>query len=168
MEKDGIPYTGFLYAGLMIDAQGKPKALEFNCRMGDPETQPILMRLKSDLLEVLGAAIDCKLDTLELQWDRRTALGVVVAAHGYPDAPRKGDAINGLPLEADDAMVFHAGTALDADGVLRTSGGRVLCVTALADNVRQAQQRAYDVARGIYFDGAQYRRDIGHRAVRST
>ena len=168
MEKDGIPYTGFLYAGLMIDAQGKPKALEFNCRMGDPETQPILMRLKSDLLEVLGAAIDCKLDTLELQWDRRTALGVVVAAHGYPDAPRKGDAINGLPPEADDAVVFHAGTALDADGVLRTSGGRVLCVTALAENVRQAQQRAYDVARGIYFDGAQYRRDIGHRAVRST
>ena len=168
MEKDGIPYTGFLYAGLMIDAQGRTKALEFNCRMGDPETQPILMRLKSDLLEVLGAAIDCKLDTLELQWDRRTALGVVMAAHGYPEHPRKGDAINGLPAEADDAMVFHAGTALDADGVLRTSGGRVLCVTVLADNVRQAQQRAYDVARGIYFDGAQYRRDIGHRAVRST
>ena len=168
MEKDGIPYTGFLYAGLMIDAQGRPKALEFNCRMGDPETQPILMRLKSDLLEVLAAAIDGKLDALELQWDRRTALGVVMAAHGYPDQPRKGDAINGLPPEADDAMVFHAGTALDEAGVLRTSGGRVLCVTVLADNVRQAQQRAYDVARGIYFDGAQYRRDIGHRAVRST
>ncbi len=168
MEKDGIPYTGFLYAGLMIDAQGRPKALEFNCRMGDPETQPILMRLKSDLLEVLAAAIDGKLDTLELQWDRRTALGVVMAAHGYPDAPRKGDAINGLPQDADDAMVFHAGTVLDEDGVLRTSGGRVLCVTVLADNVRQAQQRAYDVARGVFFDGAQYRRDIGHRAVRST
>ena len=168
MEKDGIPYTGFLYAGLMIDAQGRPKALEFNCRMGDPETQPILMRLKSDLLEVLAAAIDGKLDALELQWDRRTALGVVMAAHGYPDAPRKGDAINGLPPEADDAMVFHAGTVLDEDGVLRTSGGRVLCVTVLADNVRQAQQRAYDVARGIHFDGVQYRRDIGHRAVRST
>ena len=168
MEKDGIPYTGFLYAGLMIDAQGRPKALEFNCRMGDPETQPILMRLKSDLLEVLAAAIDGKLDALELQWDRRTALGVVMAAHGYPDAPRKGDAINGLPPEADDAMVFHAGTVLDEDGVLRTSGGRVLCVTVLADNVRQAQQRAYYVARGIHFDGVQYRRDIGHRAVRST
>ena len=168
MEKDGIPYTGFLYAGLMIDAQGRPKTLEFNCRMGDPETQPILMRLKSDLLEVLAAAIDGKLDALELQWDRRTALGVVMAAHGYPDQPRKGDAINGLPPEADDAMVFHAGTALDEAGVLRTSGGRVLCVTVLADNVRQAQQRAYDVARGIHFDGVQYRRDIGHRAVRST
>ena len=168
MEKDGIPYTGFLYAGLMIDAQGRPKALEFNCRMGDPETQPILMRLKSDLLEVLAAAIDGKLDALELQWDRRTALGVVMAAHGYPDQPRKGDAMNGLPPEADDAMVFHAGTALDEAGVLRTSGGRVLCVTVLADNVRQAQQRAYDVARGIHFDGVQYRRDIGHRAVRST
>ena len=152
----------------MIDAQGKPKALEFHCRMGDPETQPILMRLKSDLLEVLGAAIDGKLDAVELDWDRRTALGVVMAAHGYPDAPRKGDAIGGLRPDADDAMVFHAGTALDADGVLRTSGGRVLCVTVLADNVRQAQQRAYDVARGIHFDGAQYRRDIGHRAVRST
>ena len=163
MEKDGIPYTGFLYAGLMIDAQGRPKALEFNCRMGDPETQPILMRL-----EVLAAAIDGKLDALELQWDRRTALGVVMAAHGYPDQPRKGDAINGLPPEADDAMVFHAGTVLDEAGVLRTSGGRVLCVTVLADNVRQAQQRAYDVARGIHFDGVQYRRDIGHRAVRST
>ena len=168
MEKDGIPYTGFLYAGLMIDGEGHPKTLEFNCRMGDPETQPILMRLKSDLLEVLAAAIDGKLDALELQWDRRTALGVVMAAHGYPDAPRKGDAINGLPPEADDAMVFHAGTVLDEDGVLRTSGGRVLCVTVLADNVRQAQQRAYDVARGIHFDGVQYRRDIGHRAVRST
>ena len=167
MEKDGIPYTGFLYAGLMIDAQGRPKALEFNCRMGDPETQPILMRLKSDLLEVLAAAIDGKLDALELQWDRRTALGVVMAAHGYPDQPRKGDAINGLPPEADDAMVFHAGTALDEAGVLRTSGGRVLCVTVLADNVRQAQQRAYDVARGIHFDGAQYRHDIGFRALKS-
>ena len=168
MEKDGIPYTCFLYAGLMIDAQGRPKTLEFNCRMGDPETQPILMRLKSDLLELLAAAIDGKLDAVELQWDRRTALGVVMAAHGYPDAPRKGDAITGLPQEADDAVVFHAGTALGADGVLRTSGGRVLCVTALADNVRQAQQRAYDVARGIYFDGAQYRRDIGHRAIKNA
>jgi len=166
MEKDGIPYTGFLYAGLMIDAQGHAKTLEFNCRMGDPETQPILMRLKSDLFELLGAAIDGKLDQTELQWDRRTALGVVMAAHGYPEAPRKGDAIQGLPQDQDDAMVFHAGTVLE-DGVVRTSGGRVLCVTVLGDNVRQAQQRAYDVARGIHFDGAQYRRDIGHRAIKN-
>ncbi len=165
MEKDGIPYTGFLYAGLMIDAKGHPKTLEFNCRMGDPETQPIMMRLKSDLLEVLGAAVDGKLDQMELQWDRRTALGVVMAAHGYPEAPRKGDAITGLPAETDDAVVFHAGTQLK-DGVVSVTGGRVLCVTVLADSVRQAQQRAYDVARGIHFDGAQYRRDIGHRAVK--
>ena len=167
MEKDGIPYTGFLYAGLMIDAQGHPKTLEFNCRMGDPETQPILMRLKSDLVEVLGAAVDGRLDQVDLQWDRRTALGVVMAAHGYPDSPRKGDAIAGLPQDEDDAMVFHAGTQLEG-GVLRTSGGRVLCVTVLADNVKQAQQRVYDMARGIYFDGAQYRRDIGYRAVKGS
>ena len=166
MEKDGIPFTGFLYAGLMIDAQGRPKTLEFNCRMGDPETQPIMMRLKSDLLDLLGAAIDGKLDQVDLQWDRRPALGVVMAAHGYPEDPRKGDAITGLPPEADDAMVFHAGTVLE-DGVVRTSGGRVLCVTVLADSVRLAQQRAYDVARGIHFDGAQYRRDIGYRAIKN-
>ena len=166
MEKDGIPYTGFLYAGLMIDAKGHPKTLEFNCRMGDPETQPIFMRLKSDLVDVMNAAVDGKLDQLELQWDRRTALGVVMAAYGYPESPRKGDAITGIAPEADDAMVFHAGTQLQ-DGVLRTSGGRVLCVTALGDNVRQAQQRAYDVARSIHFDGAQYRHDIGHRAVKN-
>ena len=167
MEKDGIPYTGFLYAGLMIDKDGHPKTLEFNCRMGDPETQPILMRLKSDLVELLVAAVEARLEQVELQWDRRTALGVVVAAHGYPEAPRKGDTITGLPAEADDAVVFHAGTQLDEDGTLRVSGGRVLCVTALADNVRQAQARAYDVLRGIHIDGAQYRRDIGHRAVKS-
>lgn len=166
MEKDGIPYTGFLYAGLMIDAKGHPKTLEFNCRMGDPETQPIFMRLKSDLVDVMNAAVDGKLDQLELQWDRRTALGVVMAAYGYPENPRKGDVITGIAPEADDAMVFHAGTHLQ-DGVLRTSGGRVLCVTALGDNVRQAQQRAYDVARSIHFDGAQYRHDIGHRAVKN-
>ncbi|WP_295856466.1 phosphoribosylamine--glycine ligase [uncultured Xylophilus sp.] len=165
MEKDGIPYTGFLYAGLMIDAQGKPKTLEFNCRMGDPETQPIMMRLKSDLSDVLLAGAEMRLDQIELQWDRRVALGVVMAAHGYPLDPRKGDVVTGLPADQDDAMVFHAGTVLE-DGVVRTSGGRVLCVTVLADNVRQAQQRAYDVARGIHFDGAQYRRDIGFRAVK--
>ena len=167
MEKDGLPYTGFLYAGLMIDAQGRPKTLEFNCRMGDPETQPILMRLKTDLSDVLAAAIDGKLDQLELQWDRRTALGVVMAAHGYPLSPRKGDAITGLPADAADVMVFHAGTELK-DGVVTTSGGRVLCVTVLADNVKQAQQMAYDAARRIHFDGAQYRRDIGHRAAKSA
>ena len=168
MEKDGIPYTGFLYAGLMIDAKGHPKTLEFNCRMGDPETQPILMRLKSDFFDLLGAGIDGKLDQVELEWDRRPALGVVLAAHGYPEDPRKGDAIAGLPPETEDAMVFHAGTVLDEAGVPRTSGGRVLCVTALGDSVKQAQQRAYDVARGIYFDGAQLRRDIGHRAIKNA
>ncbi len=168
MEKDGIPFTGFLYAGLMIDDQGRPKTLEFNCRMGDPETQPILMRLKSDFFDLLGAGIDGKLDQVELEWDRRPALGVVLAAHGYPEDPRKGDAIAGLPPETEDAMVFHAGTVLDEAGVPRTSGGRVLCVTALGDSVKQAQQRAYDVARGIYFDGAQLRRDIGHRAIKNA
>ncbi|MGR4870151.1 phosphoribosylamine--glycine ligase [Variovorax sp. LARHSF232] len=164
MEKDGIPFTGFLYAGLMIDAQGHPKTLEFNCRMGDPETQPIMMRLKSDLFEVFWHATDGTLDQIELQWDRHTAMGVVMAAHGYPLSPRKGDRIIGIPAETPDAVVFHAGTSLES-GELRTSGGRVLCVTVLADGVKQAQQRAYEVASKIHFDGAQYRKDIGHRAV---
>jgi len=164
MEKDGIPYTGFLYAGLMIDAGGHPKTLEFNCRMGDPETQPIMMRLKSDLFEVLWHATDGTLDKVELEWDRRVALGVVMAAHDYPLAPRKGDPITGLPPEAPDAVVFHAGTTLVGDQ-LQTSGGRVLCVTVLADSVKQAQQRAYPIAARVRFDGAQYRKDIGHRAV---
>jgi phosphoribosylamine--glycine ligase len=164
MEKDGIPYTGFLYAGLMIDATGHPKTLEFNCRMGDPETQPIMMRLKSDLFEVFWHATDGTLDQVELQWDRRVALGVVMAAHGYPLSPRKGDRITGIPAEAPDAVVFHAGTTLD-NGELKTSGGRVLCVTVLADSVKQAQQRAYEVAARVSFDGAQYRKDIGFRAV---
>ena len=169
MEKDGIPYSGFLYAGLMIDAQGAPKTLEFNCRLGDPETQPIMMRLKTDLLEVLLAATEAgehgQLDKIELEWDRRTALGVVMAAHGYPATPRKGDAVTGLPKEAPDAMVFHAGTT-GKDGNTVTAGGRVLCVTVLADNARLAQQRAYEVAAGIRFDGMQYRTDIGHRALK--
>ena len=169
MEKDGIPFTGFLYAGLMIDAQGHPKTLEFNCRMGDPETQPILMRLKTDLVDVMWAATEPgphgKLDEVELQWDRRTALGVVLAAPGYPAQPRKGDLITGIPKDSDDAAVFHAGTTLQ-DGKLLTSGGRVLCVTALADSVRQAQHRVYEVTHGIHFDGMQYRTDIGHRAVK--
>jgi phosphoribosylamine--glycine ligase len=169
MEKDGIAYTGFLYAGLMIDAKGKPKTLEFNCRLGDPETQPLLMRLKSDLFEVLWAATEPgphgKLDTVDLEWDRRIALGVVLAAHGYPLSPRKGDAITGLPEATADAVVFHAGTERQGDATL-TSGGRVLCVTVLAEKVKLAQQRAYEVVRGIQFDGMQYRRDIGHRAVK--
>ncbi|WP_332815783.1 phosphoribosylamine--glycine ligase [Ramlibacter sp.] len=164
MAADGVPYTGFLYAGLMVDREGRIRTLEFNCRMGDPETQPILMRLKSDLYEVLMAATGGTLDQVDLQWDRRTALGVVMAAGGYPLDPRKGDAISGLPRETADTMVFHAGTAMK-DGRLVTSGGRVLCVTALADSVRAAQQRAYQAVQGIRFEGAQYRRDIGHRAA---
>jgi phosphoribosylamine--glycine ligase len=166
MEKDGIPYTGFLYAGLMIDGNGRARTLEFNCRMGDPETQPIMMRLKSDLFDVMMAATSGALDQIELQWDRRTALGVVMAAAGYPLNPRKGDAISGLPAPSEDAMVFHAGT-VEKNGVPVTSGGRVLCVTALADSVKAAQQRAYEVAQGIKFDGAQFRSDIGFRAVRA-
>jgi phosphoribosylamine--glycine ligase len=166
MEKDGIPYTGFLYAGLMIDANGLPKTLEFNCRMGDPETQPIMMRLKTDLVEVMLAATSGKLDTLELEWDRRPALGVVMAAAGYPMNPRKGDVVTGLPHDEPDAMVFHAGTAA-VNGQTVTSGGRVLCVTVLADSVKQAQQKAYEVAKGIHFDGQQYRKDIGYRAIKS-
>ncbi len=165
MEKDGIPYTGFLYAGLMIDAQGKPKTLEFNCRMGDPETQPIMMRLKSDLFDVMMAATSEGLDKIELEWDRRVALGVVIAAAGYPMHPRKGDAIRGWPADSRDAMVFHAGTT-EQDCQVLTSGGRVLCVTALADSVKQAQQKAYELAQGIHFEGMQYRRDIGHRAIK--
>ncbi len=171
MEKDGIAFTGFLYAGLMIDAHGHPKTLEFNCRMGDPETQPILMRLKTDLVDVMMAATEPgphgRLDEVVLQWDRHTALGVVLAAHGYPLQPRKGDVITGLPKEVDDAMVFHAGTSLK-EGELVTTGGRVLCVTVLADNVKQAQQRAYEVTHGIHFDGMQYRTDIGHRGVKNS
>ena len=165
MEKDGIPYTGFLYAGLMIDKQGRLKTLEFNCRMGDPETQPIMLRLKSDLFDVLMAATAGTLDQVELQWDRRTALGVVMAAPGYPLSPRKGDVIEGVPRDADDAVVFHAGTTLQGKQLV-TSGGRVLCVTALADTVKAAQHRAYDIVQAIRFDGALYRKDIGHRAVR--
>lgn len=165
MARDGTPFTGFLYAGLMIDASGQPRTVEFNTRMGDPETQPIMMRLKSDLFEVLMHATDGTLDQAELQWDRRAALGVVMAAGGYPLSPRKGDAISGLPADAEDAMVFHAGTTLQ-DGQLLTSGGRVLCVTALGEAVRHAQQRAYQAAQSIQFDGKQYRQDIGHRAVK--
>ncbi|HEY8880962.1 MAG TPA: phosphoribosylamine--glycine ligase [Roseateles sp.] len=165
MAKDGHPFTGFLYAGLMIDDHGQPRTVEFNTRMGDPETQPIMMRLKSDLFELMMHATDGTLDQVELQWDRRVALGVVLAAEGYPLNPRKGDAITGLPADAEDGMVFHAGTA-EVDGKLVTSGGRVLCVTALGESARTAAQRAYELAAGIQFAGRQYRSDIGHRAIK--
>lgn len=165
MARDGHPFTGFLYAGLMIDEHGQPRTVEFNTRMGDPETQPIMMRMKSDLFELLMHATDGTLDQVELQWDRRVALGVVLAAEGYPLNPRKGDAIGGLPEDEDEAMVFHAGTSA-VDGKLLTSGGRVLCVTALGESVRTAAQRAYEIASGIEFAGRQYRSDIGHRALK--
>ena len=165
MAKDGAPFTGVLYAGLMIDAQGQPRTVEFNARLGDPEAQVILMRLKSDLFDLLMHATDATLDQAELQWDRRVALGVVMAAAGYPPSPRQGDAIIGLPGDSDDALVFHAGT-VERGGELVSAGGRVLCVTALGDSVKTAQQLAYEVLAGIHFDGAQWRRDIGHRAIR--
>ncbi|CAE6693749.1 phosphoribosylamine--glycine ligase [Candidatus Nitrotoga fabula] len=164
MEKEGTSYTGFLYAGLMIDAQGNVRVLEFNCRMGDPETQPIMMRLKSDLFVLLEHAINGTLDRVEAEWDSRAALGVVMAAANYPDAPRKGDVIAGLPNAMDDVHVFHAGTSMQ-DGKIVTNGGRVLCVTALGDDVNTAQRRAYEVARGIRFEGCQMRSDIGIRAI---
>jgi phosphoribosylamine--glycine ligase len=165
MEKDGIPYTGFLYAGLMITPDGNIKTLEFNCRMGDPETQPIMMRLKSDLFDLLYAAADGQMGEPELQWDRRVALGVVMAAEGYPLNPKKGAVIRGLPKEADDAVVFHAGTQLTY-GATMVSGGRVLCVTALAETVKAAQTRAYEALSTIKFDGMQFRTDIGFRAIK--
>ncbi|MCG5075811.1 phosphoribosylamine--glycine ligase [Paraburkholderia tagetis] len=164
MEKEGIRYTGFLYAGLMIDAQGNPKTLEFNCRMGDPETQPIMARLKGDFSKVVEHAIAGTLDQVELEWDRRTALGVVLAAYNYPDTPRKGDRISDIPAETDSSVTFHAGTQF-VDGKLVTSGGRVLCVVGLADTVRGAQNAAYETVNRIAFDGMQYRLDIGYRAA---
>ena len=165
MAQDGIPFSGFLYAGLMIDERGNPKTLEFNCRMGDPETQPIMARLKSDLLTVMEHAVNGTLDSIELQWDRRTALGVVMAAAGYPDAPRKGDVITGIPAESAECVTFHAGTTI-ADGKLKTAGGRVLCVVGLGDSVKMAQKIVYDAVDKIHFDGAQYRGDIGWRAIK--
>ena len=165
MKADGIPYTGFLYAGLMISPDGRIKTLEFNCRMGDPETQPIMARLESDLVDALDKAIDGKLDEVELKWDRRIALGVVLAAHQYPDTPRSGDRISGIPAPTNDQIVFHAGTKLH-DGNLLTSGGRVLCVVGLADTVKAAQQKAYSAVEQIHFDGMQYRKDIGFRAIK--
>ncbi len=165
MAKDGIPYTGFLYAGLMIDAEGNPKTLEFNCRMGDPETQPIMARLKTDLVSVMEHAVAGTLNDIELDWDRRTALGVVMAASGYPDAPRKNDVITGIPEETEDSMTFHAGTGLE-NKTLTTQGGRVLCVVGLGDSVRVAQKHAYEALDKIQFDGMQFRRDIGWRALK--
>ena len=165
MAKDGITFTGFLYAGLMIDDQGNPKTLEFNCRMGDPETQPIMARLKTDLVGIMEHAVNGTLDTIELEWDRRTALGVVLAAAGYPDAPRKGDVITGIAAETEDSVTFHAGTTLNGKQ-LTASGGRVLCVVGLGDSVKVAQKKAYDVIEHIHFDGAQFRRDIGWRALK--
>ncbi|WP_194727039.1 phosphoribosylamine--glycine ligase [Noviherbaspirillum malthae] len=165
MSKDGIPFSGFLYAGLMIDDKGNPKTLEFNCRMGDPETQPIMARLKTDLVTVMEHAVNGTLDQVELEWDRRTALGVVMAADGYPDAPRKGDVITGIPAETAECVTFHAGTTVK-DGKLTTSGGRVLCVVGLGDSVKMAQKHAYEAVDQIRFDGAQFRRDIGWRALK--
>ena len=167
MKKDGIPFTGFLYAGLMIDKDGNPKTLEFNCRMGDPETQPILSRLKSDLVHVMENAVNGTLDKVELEWDRRIALGVVLAAAGYPENPVKGSVITGIPKETENQFVFHAGTRLDGEGKLLTSGGRVLCVVGLADTMRMAQKTAYEAVESIHFDGVQYRHDIGWRALKS-
>jgi phosphoribosylamine--glycine ligase len=165
MAKDGTPYTGFLYAGLMIDKKGNPKTLEFNCRLGDPETQPIMLRLKSDLLTLVEHAIEGTLDKAAADWDRRSALCVVLAAANYPDEPRKGDEIRGLSKASEDCHVFHAGTRLEGKRVL-SNGGRVLGVTALGDSLKMAARRAYEAADGIRFDGMQFRKDIGHRALK--
>lgn len=163
---DGTPYTGFLYAGLMIDADGTPYVLEFNCRFGDPETQPIMMRMKSDLPILCLAALEGRLDQCRVDWDPRAALGVVLAAGGYPDSYAKGSPIHGLDqVRDDDVKVFHAGTALDADGRVVTNGGRVLCAVALGDTVAAAQKRAYQVVDMIRWDGMFCRRDIGYRAI---
>jgi phosphoribosylamine--glycine ligase len=165
MAQEGHPYTGFLYAGLMISPDGNVKTLEFNCRMGDPETQPIMLRMKSDLVALAEHAVNGTLDQAEVDWDRRTALGVVMASANYPDTPKLGDEITGLPSDLNDAHVFHAGTTLQGEQVL-TSGGRVLCVTALGETVKFAQQQAYQIVEGIQFKGAQYRTDIGYRAIK--
>jgi phosphoribosylamine---glycine ligase len=167
MAKDGTPYTGFLYAGLMIDKAGNPKTLEFNCRLGDPETQPILMRLKTDLVQLVEHALEGTLDKAAADWDRRTAIGVVLAAGGYPDDPRKGDEITGLPKADDDCRVFHAGTKLEGKRVV-SNGGRVLCVSALGDSLKMARTRAYEAVAPIHFEGMQYRKDIGHRALKKN
>ena len=165
MAKDGITFTGFLYAGLMIDDKGTPKTLEFNCRMGDPETQPIMARLKTDLVTVMEHAVNGTLDTVELEWDRRTAVGVVMAAAGYPDDTVKGTPIGDIPAETHDSVTFNAGTRIEGERLV-TNGGRVLCVVGLGDSVRMAQKQAYETVEKIHFDGAQYRRDIGWRGLK--
>jgi phosphoribosylamine--glycine ligase len=162
---DGVTYTGFLYAGLMIAADGTPKVLEFNVRLGDPETQPLLMRLRSDLVELCNAALDQRLDGVKADWDPRAAVGVVMASGGYPGSYARGFPIHGLPQDTDSARVFHAGTAFDDTGEVINAGGRVLCVCALGDSVAAAQRAAYDLAAGIHWEGAFYRTDIGYRAV---
>ncbi|MGA0926682.1 MAG: phosphoribosylamine--glycine ligase [Burkholderiaceae bacterium] len=165
MAKDGIPFTGFLYAGLMITPAGDVKTLEFNCRMGDPETQPIMMRLTSSLAELMLAGATGRLDRVTLTWDDRPALGVVLAAAGYPADPRKGGLVTGVPAATADSVVFHAGTTLQ-DDELRSSGGRVLCATALGTTIEEAQTKAYGLLGAIKLEGAQYRTDIGARAIR--
>jgi phosphoribosylamine--glycine ligase len=165
LAREGEPYTGFLYAGVMVDPQGNPKVLEYNCRFGDPETQPILMRLRSDLVTLCQAALQERLDSVQADWDPRPALGVVMAAGGYPGSYRKGDVIRGLEqVRGDDLKVFHAGTA-SRDGEIVTNGGRVLCVTALGHGVAEAQRRAYEALARIHWEGVYYRRDIGYRAL---
>ena len=161
----GTPFTGFLYAGLMISPDGSLKVLEFNCRLGDPETQPIMMRLKTDLVNLIQSAINGTLDTAESEWDRRPALGIVLAAHGYPQSPRKGDLVSQIPEETPEVKVFHAGTSLENQNTV-VSGGRVLCVTALGGNIQAAQKSALEIAEKIKFDGKQFRKDIGYRAIK--
>ena len=166
MAAEGTPFTGFLYAGLMIDKTGAPKVIEFNVRFGDPETQPVMQRLQSDFAELIEAALDGELDRAEAEWDPRPSLGVVIAAQGYPGKPKSGDAISGLDSEFDAGVkVFHAGTKLDASGNSVTAGGRVLCVCALGDDLSRARDRAYATIDRIHFDGAFHRSDIGHRAL---
>ncbi|CAM4285927.1 phosphoribosylamine--glycine ligase [Vibrio astriarenae] len=166
MAAEGHPYTGFLYAGLMIDSEGTPKVIEYNCRFGDPETQPIMMRMESDLVELCLAAIDQKLDQAESKWDPRASIGIVLAAGGYPAAYNKGDVISGLPTtEVEGEKVFHAGTANNEAGDVTTNGGRVLCATALGNTVSEAQARAYELTKKISWDGMFHRNDIGYRAI---
>ena len=165
MAADGRPYTGFLYAGLMIDSDGSPRVVEYNCRFGDPETQPILMRLQSDLIPLCEAALDGRLNTVDAQWDNRTAVGVVLAAGGYPEAYRKGDVITGFDgIDSNDCKIFHAGTAIQDNQVV-TAGGRVLCVTSLGSTVSEAQNRAYKMIASVNWENMYYRTDIGYRAI---
>jgi phosphoribosylamine--glycine ligase len=165
LRNDGNPYLGFLYAGLMIAEDGTPNVLEFNCRLGDPETQPILMRLQSDLVDLCEATLDGALERLEVRWDSRAALGVVMAAGGYPDACRKGDPISGLDAAAAmPGKVFHAGTRIEGTQIV-TDGGRVLCAVGLGETVSAAQQQAYDLVHAIHWNLVQYRLDIGYRAI---